>query len=159
MDFCLVSCAWRNCHNFSEPSVGKANHTSNRKLQPQPKPKQMEQKHVLLAWFTLPKWMQNSPKPKQMQQSNPDVFLPWLTLPKWMKPNPKPKQLQQVSPNAMAVVIHNAEGLFLSTFSGKGMVYILSVSFLFLVLYMNWCSEKRVVCSGVCGMVWSRVWL
>ena len=96
MDFCLVSCAWRNCHNFSEPSVGKANHTSNRKLQPQPKPKQMEQKHVLLAWFTLPKWMQNNPKPKQMQQSNPDIFLPWLTLPKWMKPNPKPKEVQQV---------------------------------------------------------------
>ena len=103
MDFCLVSCAWRNCHNFSEPSVGKANHTSNRKLQPQPKPKQMEQRNVLLAWFTLPKWMQNSPKPKQMQQSNPDVFLPWLTLPKWMKPNPKPKQTQQSNPNGMCV--------------------------------------------------------
>ena len=49
-----------------------------------------------------------------------------------MKPNPKPKQMQQSNPNAMAVVIHTAEGLFLSTFSGKGMVYILSVSFFLL---------------------------
>ena len=49
-----------------------------------------------------------------------------------MKPNPKPKQLQQVNPSVMAVVIHTAEGLFLSTFSGKGMVYILSVSFFLL---------------------------
>ena len=52
-----------------------------------------------------------------------------------MKPNPKPKQLQQVNPNAMAVVIHTAEGLFLSTFSGKGMVYILSVFFLLSVVH------------------------
>jgi len=74
-----------------------------------------------------------------------------------MKPNPKPKQLQQVNPNAMAVVIHTAEGLFLSTFSGKGMDTSFLSLFFFLVLYMNRCSEKRVVCSGVCGMVCSRV--
>ena len=62
---------------------------------------------ILLAWYTIPKWMQNSPKQKHMQQSNPIFLFAWLTLPKWMENNPKPKQMQQRSPKMETIQSQN----------------------------------------------------